>query len=173
MGKNDLTNNYMQFIDKLIEKILKKTEVTVYQDHQSLAYKVHTNFGAKEILKNQLLEDFKEEFEKLEVQDKKRVEFENYKEIEKLKLEKERQEIEINLKSKQAVLEQSIRLETDADKQAMMKIGLENVELKKRIEYLEVELKYARESASNANTAVNETLKTAFKNQPQITVNTK
>lgn len=161
----------MSIIKTIVEKILSKVEVSRDAHHYSITSKFSS---PKDALMNDILAEitstYRDEVERPEDFGKERREWAAQQEVAKAELTRDRKLMELDLATKRDTLEQAIRIETDEQKRSLMQTAVENVTLKEKITYLEKELEFHRGLSKDSTTAVNETLRTAFQNQPSVTV---
>lgn len=162
-------------IHTILEKLQGNLEATLnhYDRGYSIRFKADDPAVFKLLLADAVTKTCQAEIKELETMEGKRREWETQNSIAKAELARDRKLMELDLATKRGLLAQAIKVETDEEKRALMQTAVENVALKEKIAYLEGELSFYRNMARESSSAVNETLKTAFTNQPAVTINTK
>lgn len=177
----------MSFIQTLVDHILKNAEVKVSESYYDM--QLHMKLRPEDHIRAYLSEQFHDEFAHLNSLAEDRAKFEEQKlehdrllaakykhltldfEVKERELQRDQKIGEIKLTEKLATLELALDQETDDQKKMNMQTAVENIALKDKIAYLETELTFARKMSSDVVGGMTDTLKTAFQNQPTVTVN--
>lgn len=166
-------------IDKILDRLKGGVIIKSYEDQINMekCLKADPETLTRWVLERHIKEELYDEIEELEKRErdiiKRENEIKNTLEIKEKELEHKGKMAEMEVDNLKKTLEASIRAETDEDKKEIMKTGLENIQLKEKITFLEEALKEAKISADRANNSLADTLKTAFSNQPNVVINTK
>ncbi len=160
------------FLSRIIDRLSEGNTVDTYKNmsNQSIHLRMNIPDARRLILQEAVEAEFAKELEEIDRFTVEKRQFQLDKELHQKEFEQKEKKLQLEYADTKATLELAIKAEANSELLELKKSVLENALLKERIKQLEADLAREAKRTDQYSESMAETLKNAFKNQPQVTI---